>query len=166
MPDVHVARRRTLARTQKEIITDLFASDVLDVSILEPLILLSWCRATAFPGCQAAWSDKNPAWGQGAVTALLVHDFIGGVIYRSRLVEPFGSHYFNKLRYNWFDLTRGQFPEGTLIPPGEPVELDYILNSERAKSAQTRERFGLLKERFVRAMFIRFVDDAHLRSRP
>ena len=112
------------------------------------MVRSSWCRETASPGCQEKWSPENPALGQCAVTALLVQDVLGGELMRTS-VEGQGSHYYNRLPDGrTLDLTRGQFPEGTVIPDGQPVPREYVLGSERAVAAQTPQRYRWLKARF------------------
>jgi hypothetical protein len=107
----------------------------------------AWCRETASPGSQADWSEDNPSFGQCAVTALMVQDLFGGELMRTS-VESYGSHYYNRMRDGTdVDLTSGQFPAGTVIPPGKPVDREYVLDSERAVQARSRERYELLKKR-------------------
>jgi len=119
------------------------------LKILEPLLAVAWCRETASPGCADAWSGGNPALGQCAVTALLVQELLGGELLRS-IVDGHGSHYFNRLPSGRdLDLTRGQFPEGTAVPPGEPVDRERVLRSDRAVQARTEQRYELLKTRLA-----------------
>jgi len=114
-----------------------------------PRFQAAWCQRTASPNDAPRWSPDNPACGQCAVTALLVQDLFGGELLRA-VVEGFGSHYFNRLRSgDIVDLTVGQFPPGTEVPAGEPRERSYVLDSPGAMNAQTRERYELLKERFI-----------------
>jgi len=118
-----------------------------DLALLEVLLKFAWCRETASPGDAAEWSEDNPAKGQCAVTALVVQRVLGGTLLRS-VVEGFGSHYSNLLPSGRkVCLTHMQFPEGTVIPPGEPRDLDYVLGSPGAVSAKTLERFELLMDR-------------------
>lgn len=131
-------------------------SKKLDLSVIEPIVRKVWGRETASPGCQNSWSPQNPAWGQCAVTALLIEDIEGGEILRA-VIEGFGSHYYNRLSSWEVDLTRSQFPEGTIIPPGEPVKRDDILNSERAIQARTKERYEKLKDRFHRLVLFNLI---------
>jgi hypothetical protein len=108
-----------------------------------------WCRETASPSVQDRWTEENPALGQCAVTALLVQDAVGGELMRT-VVEGHGSHYYVWHRGGREDLTACQFPEGTVIPDGEPVDRADMLGSERAIAARTAERYALLRERFYR----------------
>ena len=114
------------------------------VSIMVAMIKEAWCRETASPGCQDGWSEDNPSWGQCAITALAVQNLVGGDLMRT-VVEGHGSHYYNRLLDGTeIDLTRDQFPEGTEVPPGKVADRQAVLFSERAQSAQTRERYELL----------------------
>jgi len=45
-------------------------------------------------------------------------------------------------------MTRCQFPAGTVVPEGETRTIEYLLESERAKSARTKERAALLEKTF------------------
>src|SRR3989338_958114 len=62
------------------------------------------------------WSEDNPAWGQCAVTALTVQDFLGGEILRLDLtkhpdpkVAVMRSHYFNRINGEMLDVSSDQF---------------------------------------------------------
>lgn len=105
----------------------------------------AWCAATsADPDGWTAknrWTEKNPAFGQCAVTALIVQDYFGGILVR---VENEGvSHYFNRIGGVEIDLTREQF--GTWAP-GEEVEREreYVLSFP-----ETKRRYELLTARLV-----------------
>lgn len=114
-----------------------------------PLILAaSWRRE--FSAQHDAWTPNNPALGQCAITALLVQDKFGGEILRAVISERLGSHYWNRIDGQEVDYTRSQYPPEIVIPPGEPVERAYILESERAIKAGTPERYQLLCDSFER----------------
>jgi len=129
--------------------------DLTRYGVLSDLFRQAWSIDTASPGCQPTWTPANPAFGQCAVTALCLHDMCGGTIVRCN-VEGFGSHYFNHLSngegYSVYDLTRTQFPSGTVVPPGQLVERPYILESPRAIEFRTPQRYDLLKEALAAAM--------------
>ncbi len=114
-----------------------------------PRFRAAWCPDTASPGDMKRWTPNNPTVGQCAVTALLVQDLFGGKLLRS-VVEGFGSHYYNLLPSGeTLDLTHDQFPEGTVVPGGEERDREYVLDSPGAINARTRERYELLKERYI-----------------
>lgn len=105
----------------------------------------AWSRDTS---CDPlAWTALNPSWGQCAVTACVVQDHFGGSIVWAEAQLDCGrriSHYFNELAGDIVDLTRGQFPEGTVIPKGLakrkglPTTRDYVLSSDMARERYAR----------------------------
>lgn len=93
---------------------------------LKKLLKAAWSKETSAD--PKNWTLKNPSWGQCAITALIVQDFLGGELVRT-VVEPFGSHYWNKLpNGKEKDFTRQQFPKGTRVPRGESRKRSYVLS--------------------------------------
>ncbi len=110
----------------------------MNLTELKTALKKSWSKETSAD--PKNWTLKNPSWGQCAVTALVVQDFLGGELVRT-VVEPFGSHYWNKLpNGKEKDFTRQQFPKGTQIPEGENRKRDYVLSYP-----QTVKRYALLR---------------------
>lgn len=118
------------------------------ISKLEEALRHSWCAETSTDSKN--WSEENPSYGQCAVTALIVQDYLGGKLLWAQAELPNGntdSHYFNLIENKEVDLTREQFPEGTTIPKGIPkpkefkTTRDYVLSYE-----PTKERYELLKD--------------------
>lgn len=83
--------------------------------VLREALAQAWARETsADPG---GWSSSNPAWGQCAVTALIVQDMFGGELLRCKVDST--SHYWNRLPSGEeLDLTRHQF--GSDFRPSRP----------------------------------------------
>jgi hypothetical protein len=73
------------------------------------------------------WSASNPAWGQCAVTALIVQDHFGGGLLRGTVDGS--THYWNLLPSGeTVDLTLYQFgPEPPSIVQIEPRSREYVL---------------------------------------
>lgn len=98
-----------------------------------------------------AWSPENPSWGQCAVTACVVQDHLGGDIVWAEAQLPDGSrisHYFNRVNGEEVDLTREQFPQGTVVPPGVDKKRGFGSTREYVLSFEaTRQRYALLAER-------------------
>ena len=89
----------------------------------------------------AGWSTDNPAWGQCAVTALVVQDLMGGQLLRCDCLA--GSHYWNRLPDGAeFDLTRGQFRDGLIPRNVEERDRRYVTSFP-----QTRQRYDTLRAR-------------------
>ncbi len=99
----------------------------------------------------AKWGPENPTYGHCAVVALVVQDLFGGEVVWAEARHPDGtpeSHYFNKIAGIEWDLTRDQFPDGTLIPLGIPkcksfgTTRDYVLSFQ-----PTADRYRMLRHR-------------------
>ena len=80
---------------------------------LEAAIRASWSLETCDPTDVSEWTPSNPSRGQCAVTALVVHDLIGGELLEAEVHNQDGSrqgfHYWNRLAGVDLDLTRDQF---------------------------------------------------------
>jgi tRNA(Arg) A34 adenosine deaminase TadA len=109
----------------------------------------AWSAETS---ADAAWSIANPALGQCAVTACLVQDLIGGDILWAEVTLPDGaksSHYYNFAGGREIDLTSGQFPAGSVIPPGQPKTKTFASTRAYVMSfTATSRRYASLVERF------------------
>jgi len=101
-----------------------------------------WNRQTSYdPG---KWSTGNRAWGQCAVTALVMQDLFGGVILRG-FVNGI-EHYWNRLpNESEVDLTRAQFPTITEVSGVAPVSREFILASD-----WTTRRYEDLRRRVMK----------------
>ena len=105
-----------------------------DLTTLERRLQREWCRETSAD--PEHWSGQNPAWGQCAVTALIVQDTLGGEFLRARIDGV--SHYWNRLPSGEnVDLTRHQFVGGGSVESETEVRTrDYVLSFP-----ETRERY-------------------------
>jgi hypothetical protein len=84
------------------------------------------------------WSLDNQANGQCGVTSLVVNDFFGGEILKTKV--PKGWHYYNRIGNKSFDFTQSQFME-------IPIYLDILSNREEAFSDTNTEQYNHLKNR-------------------
>lgn len=111
------------------------------------LLLECWCRETAYPSSQADYVYENdPTYGQCAITATLVCDVFGGTIHKIK-VEGGGTHYFNKINGQYYDLTRDQFDLYNIpveYEPNQEIGREYC-----GKNRNTKLRFDLLKQRII-----------------
>jgi hypothetical protein len=123
----------------------------VDLQEIKELLEKSWSEKTTSE--PKYWTKENPAWGQCAVTALVVQDFFGGELLRglfkfkdTKSVEFVGSHYWNRLPDGTeVDLTRCQFPEDVEISIGELRTRQYVLSYP-----ETRRRYKILKTEIER----------------
>jgi hypothetical protein len=107
----------------------------------------SWTSGTSYD--PELWSDENPAWGQCAITALVVQDHLGGDILRAGNGEI--THFWNSIDGHEIDLTSEQFSVLPLWTTGpELVTRDYVL-----AWPSTRSRYEELRSRVARALTFR-----------
>ena len=116
---------------------------------IEDVIRAAWSSATSSD--KDRWTPENPAWGQCAVTACVVNDYRGGELVWAQAQLPNGesiSHYFNKLLDGTVvDLTREQFPAGTIVPEGVPKTKGFATTRAYVLSFNvTRQRYDTLKK--------------------
>jgi hypothetical protein len=98
----------------------------LSLDAIQEAIRCAWSVDTCDPSDTSVWSTENAALGQCAVTALVVHDLIGGQLLEAEVHFEDGNrqgfHYWNRLPGIDLDLTREQFRNGEVI--GEPRLID------------------------------------------
>ena len=116
----------------------------------------SWSKKTSY--IPDTWNPLHPALGQCAITALLVHDYLGGTILWAEAVYPDGqkvSHYFNNINNIEIDLTKEQFPKGTTISKGVEKKKGFSNTREFMSSdANTQKRYKLLKSEVIKNLSI------------
>ena len=123
--------------------------NMVELSHLEKALTRCWSKETSSD--PEHWTPDNPAWGQCAVTALIVNDYLGGGIVWAEAKLSDGkniSHYFNLIDGTEVDLTRRQFPEGTVIPDGVEKKKEYTSTRDYVLSfPATQQRYEILKDR-------------------
>jgi hypothetical protein len=129
----------------------------LDLAALQEALLRAWSAETSYD--PEHWSSSNPAWGQCAVTSLIVQDLAGGDIVVTEARLPSGGttkHFFNKLytpSAREVDLTRDQFPPGTSLPDASPSVEGYTSVREYILAfPSTVRRYQSLREAVARAL--------------
>ena len=130
-------------------IYNLRIAGLMKISDLEHILLNCWCKDTSYDPNK--WSKDNPAFGQCAVTSLIVNDYFAGKIVWAEALLPDNtkiSHYFNLIEEQEVDLTRKQFPKGTIISKGVDKTKQFSTTREYILSYQTtRDRYEILKEK-------------------
>jgi hypothetical protein len=112
------------------------------LSELEKALEFSWCKETSSD--PEIWTKENHAWGQCAVTSLVLQDYFGGEIVNCKLGQI--SHYYNIIYGRKIDLTARQFPKGTEIPEGIPKPGNFESTRQYILSyPETVKRYFILK---------------------
>ena len=127
----------------------------VDLSELEPHVRASWSAGTCDP-VDLPWSAADPSRGQCGVTALVLHDLLGGELLVAEVTYADGGqqgwHTWNRLPDGTVvDLTREQFaphelvgaPRAVVRPPGPPgrcLEQYVLLRDAVAARLAAREQ--------------------------
>jgi hypothetical protein len=92
---------------------------------IEAAIRASWDAETCWPDERPRWHAGNPARGQCGVTALVVHDLLGGELMLGTVWaggRQDGYHWWNRFgEVLEVDLTREQFDVDETVSAGKPV---------------------------------------------
>lgn len=106
---------------------------------LYELLRKSWAIETSYD--PKRWTISNPAYGQCAISSLIVQDYFSGRILLGYVAN--NHHYYNELPNRIeFDTTREQFNGCMYITDVMESSRGYLLSS-----ADTKKRYLLLKEK-------------------
>lgn len=100
---------------------------IMSLAEIDSAMRASWAADTCSPDDEARvpWTADNPAWGHCDVTALVVHDLLGGDLVMGEVHldgEKHGYHWWNRLGSGFeVDLTREQFQQGQVVTPVQVV---------------------------------------------
>ena len=122
----------------------LTATKHLKTTLFEA-VRASWTRDTSYEPDR--WSDDNPAWGQCAVTALVIQDYFGGELVRATDGAD-TTHFWVVVAGEDVDLTLEQFDPVPIWTEGPTaVDREYVL-----AWPETRRRYEELRDRVAIAM--------------
>jgi hypothetical protein len=121
----------------------------LTLADLESAISASWSLETCDPTDVPSWTAAEPSQGQCAVTALVLHDFLGGQLLEAEVLHADGSHqgfhYWNRFAGIDVDLTRRQFRDAEVVQPPHLIErlpafpwraqAQYVIFRDRVRAA-------------------------------
>ena len=117
----------------------------MKISELEKALKASWNADTS-----RSYLPERPSSGQCAVTALVIQDYFGGDVVRTHAMLPNGkleSHYFNRINDDDIDLTKEQFPKGTIIRKGSDTVNGLTIREYTLSFPDTVKRYNTLKKR-------------------
>ena len=102
--------------------------------VLYDILSEIWCRESCAPRMRDDWTKENMTLGQCSITAFLVQDIFGGMVYG---IPRSGGHYhcYNVADGCTFDLTSEQFGDEKLIYEGNPEQYreDHFAKEEKYK---------------------------------
>jgi hypothetical protein len=107
----------------------------LKIDKINEALLKSWSLESS-----SKWRIDNPAKGQCGVTALVIHDLLGGEIRKTQL--PDGWHFYNVIDDKRVDFTASQFKNGI-----EYVDVDS--NRDEAFLDTDEKQYNYLKKRVL-----------------
>ncbi|MGW4894964.1 YunG family protein [Kitasatospora sp. NPDC004240] len=113
---------------------------------IERAIRASWGVDTCAPEDLAHWHPDNPARGQCGVTAMVLHDLLGGELMMGE-VHVGGVrtdlHWWNRFPTGAeIDLTREQFGPDEIVGPGRPV-------ARPQRPGRLQAEYELLRDRVI-----------------
>ena len=100
-------------------------------SEIESAIALSWSIDTTY--CVDDYAAKDPAWGNCAVTALLLQQLLGGELMQGWAREPGRrgtAHYWNRVNGSDVDMTWRQFAPGTILTDDRIVDYGVLVENQ------------------------------------
>jgi hypothetical protein len=129
----------------------------LTLTDLEVAMRESWSLETCDPTDAQSWTPQNPSLGQCAVTALVVHDLVGGQLLEAEVFHadgsPQGFHYGNRLAGLDIDLTRAQFTRGEQV--GDP----HLIERLPSQPWLAQDKYVIFRERVRAALGLPAVGD-------
>jgi hypothetical protein len=116
----------------------------MNITSLKKALVKSWNKNTCYPPMEKEWTEKNPAYGQCYVTALIVNDYFGGKILKAKFNNGTG-HFWNLIEDKEIDLSKSQFDENEVIPKPKIYSREEI--ESKSKYEEYNRRYKILKKR-------------------
>lgn len=104
-----------------------------EIEKMSEVLFQSWSKETS-----SKWTLANPAKGQCGVTALLINNFFGGEIMKTK--APEGWHFYNRINGKRYDFTASQFFE-------EIAYMDLPSNRKEAFAETNEMQYDALKQK-------------------
>ncbi|KKR80604.1 MAG: hypothetical protein UU73_C0001G0282 [Candidatus Daviesbacteria bacterium GW2011_GWA1_41_61] len=115
-----------------------------DFKKLEKAFEYAWSKETTSPIIEDEWSEDNKAYGQCAITALIICDLYGG-----RIIYDKGNlHVWNELPDGTQqDFSRKQYKEDLIFTIYKYKTKGDLLSDNYGRKTQITPRYQLLKQR-------------------
>lgn len=111
----------------------------MELAKLKEILNTLYSKETCYPDCRNQWNDENKTLGHCAIVALLINDYFGGDICKTKVNNI--SHYFNLIDDKIIDLTSDQFKSDKID------YTDYVIKTrdDVLKNEDTKKRYEILK---------------------
>jgi len=109
-----------------------------DIGTIKDIFRRCWCLETS-----SLWTAENPTRGQCGVTALVVRDYLGGAILKTKGGRSW--HFYNQIAGSRYDLTDEQFE----VPP---VYDDILSTRDEALADTSQSQYEFLARSFDAAL--------------
>lgn len=110
---------------------------------IEKALRYAWSRGTTDPKKADKWSENNKAFGQCAVTSVLINDLFGGRM----IYDKANFHIWNELPDGTqHDFTRSQFTNEKVFSVYKCKNREDILYDERGRKTHIEDRYFKLKD--------------------
>jgi hypothetical protein len=121
---------------------------------IEQAVRSSWGPDTFPPETRSRWNPDNPARGQCGITAMVLHDLLGGELIRGEVRvdgEFRDHHWWNRIGLGIeIDLTREQFGPAEVVTGGVVVARPPV-----AQWRRNRAEYELLRSRVLERLLAR-----------
>lgn len=112
--------------------------------LLKQAIKESWSKDTTYEEIRDKWTKENKSYGQCAVTALLIQNYLGGEIYKADVKGEKYSHFWNVLpNGEVVDLTKKQFGNKEI----KFINVEIKDRGELMKNKDLKNRYEILRSR-------------------
>jgi hypothetical protein len=113
---------------------------------IEKALKTAWSKETADPDTKGKWSEENKAFGQCAITSVLIYDLFGGRM----IYDKANFHIWNEFPDgSQHDFARSQFTYNRIFTVYKYKTREDILYDERGKKTHIEERYKKLKDNFL-----------------
>jgi len=125
--------------------------DPLLLADIERAVRRSWAAHTCAPEGRSRWTPGNPSFGQCGVTAMVLHDLLGGELLRGEVLA--GGQHEDYHWWNWLasgveiDPTREQFGPQQVVSAGVAVAHPGEHVAQAARGVRAAARPGAARPR-------------------
>lgn len=114
----------------------------MNIENVKKELLECYSKDLCYPSLQKYWNEDNKCFGMCTITALIVQDYFGGKICKTKVGDIL--HYFNIIDGNIVDLTASQFSSKI-----DYKEYKISYRNQLLKIKNVESRYNILKSRLI-----------------